>query len=203
MGSRRMGVPREARAFSTSIELKNSSRSLSGRAFSQKTGSHFSGKRSSYTLTHSWARELKRCGRTSLAAITFRLPDAETVCALYYNAQSVFMTAAQAAGLILAMPDPRGHEIIVPRRIWPKEIVHVQSMPRAVGWRYWPDAKGKPMRMCDCPVCMPRGEVKTRRYRERYRERMRAAGYMPDVDRPVERGERAPSRLDPAKEDGA
>ena len=203
MGSRRMGVPRDARAFSTSIEPKNSSRSLSGRAFSQKTGSHFSGKRSSYTLTHSWARELKRSGRTSLAAITFRLPDAETVCTRYYNAPPVAMTAAQAAGLILAMPDPRGHEIIVPRRIWPKEIVHVQSMPRAVGWRYWPDAKGKPMRMCDCPVCMPRGKVKARRYRERYRDRMRAAGYMSDVDMPVERGGRAASRLDRANEDGA
>jgi hypothetical protein len=36
---------------------------------------------------------------------------------------------------------------------------------------------GKPMRLCDCPMCMPRGEVKARRYRERVRERMREAGY--------------------------
>jgi len=41
--------PERPRAFSSSIEPKNSSRSLSGRAFSQKTGSHFSGKRSSLT----------------------------------------------------------------------------------------------------------------------------------------------------------
>ena len=33
-------------AFSTSIEAENSSAFLSGRAFSQKTGAHFSGKRS-------------------------------------------------------------------------------------------------------------------------------------------------------------
>lgn len=129
----------------------------------------------SYTLTHGWARELKRWGRQTLAAISFRIPDGETVFARHYSEAPVPMRAAEAAGLIRAAADPRGYEIIVPRRILPREIVRAQLLPRATGWRYWPGAKGNPMRLCDCPACLPRGEVKARRYRERVRERMRAA----------------------------
>ena len=131
----------------------------------------------SYTLTLSWARELKRWGRASLAAITVRLPDNELVFARHYTAAPVLMSAAEACGLILAAPDPRGHEIMVPRRILPKEIVRAQTLPRAIGWRYYPAAKGQSMRLCDCPMCMPRGEVKAKRYRERVRERMRQEGW--------------------------
>jgi hypothetical protein len=32
------------------------------------------------------------------------------------------------------------------------------------------------MTTCDCPVCMPRGEVKARRYRERVLKHMDALG---------------------------
>jgi hypothetical protein len=35
----------------------------------------------SYTLTNSWSRELKRWRTTTLAAITFRVPDDESVLA--------------------------------------------------------------------------------------------------------------------------
>lgn len=131
----------------------------------------------SYTLTHSWSRELKRFGRTALAAVTFRLPEDEPVYARHFSQPPQSMTAVQAAGLIRAAADPRGYEIMIPRRIRPSEIVHARALPKAIGWRYWPEAKGKPLRTCDCPVCMPRGEVKARRYREAVRERMRQQGY--------------------------
>ena len=79
-------------------------------------------------------------------------------------------------GLIGAMDDPRGLEIMVTRRIAPREIVRERTLPKAIGWRYMPWAKGRPMNTCDCPVCMPRGEVKAKRYRERVYKRMDALG---------------------------
>jgi hypothetical protein len=133
----------------------------------------------SYTLTLSWARELKRWGRASLAALTFRLPDGEPVFARHFSLEPRAMSAAEACGLILAAPDPRGYEVIVPRRILPKEIVRAQPLPRAIGWRYYPAARGQPMRLCDCPMCLPRGEVKARRYRNRVRQRMAGQGLTP------------------------
>lgn len=133
----------------------------------------------SYTLTHSWARELKRSGRSTLAAITFRAPDDELVFARHFSGAPRAMTAAEAAGMIRAAGDARGYEIIVPRRIPPKDIVRIQILPRATGWRYWPAARGAPMRLCDCPICLPRGEVNARRYRERVIARMTARGLGP------------------------
>ncbi len=138
----------------------------------------------SYELTHSWSRELKRFGNTTLTTVTFRLPDSELVLAHHFRDAALPMTAAKACGLILAATDPRGYEIIVPRRIWPREIVRLLPLRRPVGWRYWPEAKGKPMPLCDCPVCARKDEVKSRRYRERLRARMRAAGYTPESDMP-------------------
>jgi hypothetical protein len=130
----------------------------------------------SYTLTHSWARELKRLGATALAAITFRVASGEPVLASHFSAKPPAMTAAEATGIIRAASDPRGYEIMVPRRIRPWEIIRAQPLPRAIGWRYWPDAHDAPMRLCDCPMCMPRGEVKAKRYRGRVKARMKRAG---------------------------
>ncbi len=130
----------------------------------------------SYVLTHSWSRELKRSGATTLAAVTFRVPDREPVFARHFSETARLMSAAEAVGLIAAMDDPRGFEIMVPRRIAPREIVGVRTLSKAVGWRYWPGAKGRPMTTCDCPVCIPRGEVKAKRYRERVYKRMDALG---------------------------
>ena len=130
----------------------------------------------SYTLTHSWARELKRWGRTTLSAVSFRIADDETVLASHYARLPARLSAAEAVALIQNAADPRGYEIIVPRRIAPNEIIRIRALPKAVGWRYWPGARGRPMRLCDCPVCLPRGEVKARRYRERVFARMAAAG---------------------------
>lgn len=121
----------------------------------------------SYTLTHSWSRELKRWGRTSLVAVTFRIPDAEEVYARHFARAPMRLSAAEAAGMIRAAADPRGYEIMIPRRIEPGEIRSVCVLPEAVGWRYWPEAKNLPLRVCDCPMCSPKGEVKAARYRRR------------------------------------
>lgn len=133
----------------------------------------------SYTLTHSWARELKRYGTSTLIAVTFQIADNEQVYVCHYSKIPRMMSAADAVGIVLSADDPRGYEIIVPRRINPKEIIHIRVLPRAIGWRYWPTAKGTPMRLCNCPACMPRGEVKAKRYRRRVIKRMLDAGIPP------------------------
>jgi hypothetical protein len=85
------------------------------------------------------------------------------------------MTAAEAVGYIRSRPDPRGYEIMLPRRVLPREIVRVRALPSAFGWRYFPEAKGKAPWMCDCVMCISRGEVNARRQRERVAERIRRA----------------------------
>jgi hypothetical protein len=140
----------------------------------------------SYTLTHSWSREMKRWRTTTLSAITFRVPDEEPVLASHYSRQAQPMTAAHAVGLILGAEDPRGYEIMLSRRIGPKEIVRVRPLPKPVGWRYYPEAKNQPAIACDCPMCLPRGEVNARRFRERVKTRMRANGLPVESDRQQE-----------------
>ena len=129
----------------------------------------------SYTLTHSWSREMKRTGRTTLSAISFRVPDDEMVFARHYRKQRRAMTAAEAVGYIRGRPDPRGYEIMLPRRVTRSEIVRVRVLPKAIGWRYYPEAKGKAPWMCDCVLCAARGEVNASRQRARVAERIRRA----------------------------
>jgi hypothetical protein len=130
----------------------------------------------SYMSTHSWSRELKRSGATTLAAVTFLVPDREPVFARHFSETARLMSAVEAVGLIAAMDDPRGLEIMVTRRIAPREIERMRTLPKAIGWRYMRGAKGRSMSTCDCPVCKPRGEVKAKRYRERVYRRMDALG---------------------------
>jgi hypothetical protein len=111
----------------------------------------------SYTLTQSWSREMKRTGRATLSAISFRVPDNEIVFAWHYREQSQAMTAAEAVGYIRGRSDPRGYEIMLPRRVNPNDIVRVRVLPKAIGWRYYPETKGKAPWLCDCEVCVPRG----------------------------------------------
>ncbi|MBL8565363.1 MAG: hypothetical protein JNM89_06570 [Hyphomicrobiaceae bacterium] len=126
----------------------------------------------SFTLTYSWARELKRWGKTTLIAVTVDVPDDEPVYVAHYRNVPVLSSAAEAAGLVCSLADPRGYEIMVPRRIVPSEIRRLRVLPRAIGWRYYPGARGEPMRLCDCPVCLPRSEVRARRYRDAVRSRL-------------------------------
>lgn len=129
----------------------------------------------SYTLTLSWARELKRSGATTLVAVRFRINDGEKVYCRHFGSPAQEVSTAEAIGIIRAARDPRGFEVMVPRRITPREILGARVLPKAIGWRYWPEAKNKPLRLCDCPVCMPVGEVKAARYRARVRAALHAA----------------------------
>ena len=121
----------------------------------------------SYTISHQWARELKRFGARAQVAVTFWAPDAETVLARHYRETPRRFTAAEAVGHIRAAASPLGYEILLTRRVRPDEIKSIRVLPRAIGWRYWPEAKAQDRWPCECPMCAPRGEVKARRYRDR------------------------------------
>ncbi|GAA4586443.1 hypothetical protein BJY16_007916 [Actinoplanes octamycinicus] len=122
----------------------------------------------SHTLTYQWARELRRRGTREFVAVTFVLPDAEPVDVGHYGKPPERVTAAEAVATLRAMPDPRGFEVIVPRRVTAGEVRTVRPAPRLTGWRYLPGAHGR--RPCACPGCLSRGEFGAARLRRRQGE---------------------------------
>ena len=133
-----------------------------------------------FYVSHQWLRELRRAGGGTIVGIYFRVPDDEPVQVGHYNSPHVTMTAAEAAGLMMAaeardpvaererdraskavqrgrrLPaSPEGYEVILPRRVEPSEIIRVKALPQVVGWRYQPRANGT--RPCTC-LCCARGQ---------------------------------------------
>jgi hypothetical protein len=95
------------------------------------------------------------------------------------------MTAADATGVIMRADDPRGYEVLIPRKIQPPELRHTRNAPQVIGWRYWPGAHGR--EPCGCEVCQ-RGTFKAAQLRDRDddvrpRRRMRDPG--PGTSPPV------------------
>ena len=114
-----------------------------------------------FTTTHQWARELKRWTVRTLICVQFKISDDDIVLIGKYNGDKVEMTAAEAVGAVLDHTDPMGLEVLIPRRIAPKEITRTYLAPRITGWRYYPSAKGKPP-FCGCKWCN-RGEIRAQR----------------------------------------
>jgi hypothetical protein len=119
-----------------------------------------------YFVSYQWLRELKRRGAKSMVGVHFRVPDGEAVLVGHYRAPHVTMTAARAIRLIMDAADARGYEILIPRKIEPSEIHAIRPVSDVVGWRYYPDAHGKVP--CGCPVCVPRGSIKSRKLRDAF-----------------------------------
>jgi hypothetical protein len=126
-----------------------------------------------YFASHQWLRELKRRGARTLVGVYFRVPSSEPVLVGHYRQAHAPMTAGRAARVIMEAEDPRGYEVIVPRKIEPKAIHAIRAVHRVVGWRYYPEAKGKKP-FCGCQSCT-RGEIKSRRLREAYEAAFRDA----------------------------
>ena len=114
-----------------------------------------------YSTTHQWARELRRRGIRTLICVQFKIPNAEHVFIGKYNGEKLKLTANAALAAVLMHNDPKGLEVIVPRKIRPKEISRMYLAPRITGWRYYPTAKGKKP-FCHCKFCN-RGEIRARR----------------------------------------
>ena len=118
-----------------------------------------------YFVTHQWLRELKRKGGRTIVGVQFKLSDHELVHVGHYGDRHKQMTASEAESLIRSMETPLGYEIIIPRKILPREIKAIRHLPQVIGWRYYPKAHGhKP---CLCPVCIDKGGIKSRKLREK------------------------------------
>lgn len=114
-----------------------------------------------FSITHQWARELKRQGVRTLICVQFRIPDEELVLVGKYNGEKMEMTAAEAGATFREHTDPMGLEVVIPRKITAKEITGTYLAPRVTGWRYYPEAKGKKP-FCPCRYCN-RGEIRAQR----------------------------------------
>jgi hypothetical protein len=121
-----------------------------------------------YVVSHQWLRELKRNGQKTFVAIHFRIPDDQLVEVGHYGRAKLTVTAAEAAAIVMRADSAEGYEVIIPRAIGPREIHAVRAVRQVVGWRYFPGSHTR--RPCGCPVCQPRGEIRSRKIRERYEE---------------------------------
>lgn len=117
-----------------------------------------------FYISHQWLRELKRAGQRSLCAVYFTIGDYEEVWVGHYTDNHKLMTAAEAIGLILHQEKAEGYEVLIPRKVLPSEVRRIRNLPQVLGWRFVPGAHGK--KPCSCPICLPKGEIKSRRIRE-------------------------------------
>lgn len=120
-----------------------------------------------YLVNHQWMRELRRRQGQNLLAARIRIPDKESVLIGKYNEEHLKVTASEAIAIARQHSDPMGIEVIIKRKIMPKEIIGFYKPPRITGWRYHPNAKGtKP---CGCPYCQ-RGEPYSQRIQRAYKD---------------------------------
>jgi len=118
-----------------------------------------------FYVSHQWLCELKRSGQRTIWAVYFRLPSEETVLAGRYNAEHREIPLSEAMRDFNEGDQTLGYELIVLRKILPNEILSIKPLPQNVGWRVYPEAKGK-LPFCTCRFCT-RGRIKANRMRKR------------------------------------
>lgn len=118
-----------------------------------------------FQISHQWLREMTRWRRGLAVGVYFNVPDTEPVLVGHYGKEPQQMTAAQAAAHIMSQSTMTGVQVVIARRISPKDILRVRSLPQLVGWRYYPEAHGK--LPCGCDYCQ-RGGYGARKIREEY-----------------------------------
>jgi hypothetical protein len=119
-----------------------------------------------FQVSHQWLRELKNKGIRTIGAVQFKIPDTEEVLVGRYNEKPLAVTAAQAVKIFMEHSTGLGLQILVLRRIEPREIIRSYVPTQIIGWRYHPDSHGKPP-FCGCDYCQ-RGLIKNRKLREKY-----------------------------------
>jgi hypothetical protein len=119
-----------------------------------------------FYISHQWLRELKRNGARTFIGIYFKLDTKVLVYAGKYNEPHRQMELRVAIKEIMTLEDPLGYELIVDRKIEPKEINKIKLLPSKIGWRYFPHSHLK-RPTCACPVCIQRGSIKGRKLREK------------------------------------
>lgn len=118
-----------------------------------------------FLISHQWLRELKRTGFKTAVGVYFKLPDNEAVWIGHYQQTKILTTAAHAVA-VLHQTQALGFEVLIPRTIKPSEIKTIRALPQTLGWRYFPEAKGKPP-FCGCDYCQ-RGQIKSKRIKAMY-----------------------------------
>jgi hypothetical protein len=107
--------------------------------------------------THQWLRELKRTGAKTIQAVQFYLPSKEQVFLGRYNQEFITVAASEALAIFENHASALGLEVVAPRAIAPSAIKRTYTPSQVLGWRYYPEAKGrKPF--CGCKYCN-RGEI--------------------------------------------
>lgn len=119
-----------------------------------------------FYVSHQWLRELKREGTKTFVGIYFKCDSRELVLAGKYNSPHEEMQLGEAIKEIMSLKDPLGYELIIERKINPKEIFKIKKLPQNIGWRYFSTShSSKPT--CSCRVCIPPGSIKGRQLREK------------------------------------
>jgi hypothetical protein len=121
-----------------------------------------------FMISHQWLRELKGRGVRTIAAIQFRIPDGEPVMVGPFGAEPLESTAAGATRVFMEHKSGLGLQVMIPRKILAKEITRTYLPPQLIGWRYYPEAHGKPP-FCGCEYCQ-RGVIKSRKIRAKYKK---------------------------------
>jgi hypothetical protein len=67
--------------------------------------------------------------------------------------------ASEAVAAFQTSDDAHGLEVLIARRIGPKEITRVRTVPQVLGWRFYPEAKGK------SPLWPQKGSINASRVR--------------------------------------
>ena len=120
-----------------------------------------------------WRRE-RADERLLHAQETMKIPDEEEVLVGRYSEEPIEVTAAQAAKVFMDHPTGLGLQVLIRRRIEAKEISRTYVPTQIVGWRYSPEAHGKPP-FCGCEFCQ-RGLIKNRKLREKYEDAQSQSG---------------------------
>jgi len=113
-----------------------------------------------FYASHQWLRELKRRNQGPIAGIYFPQP----VWLGHYGQVHRLVSAAEAVAQFTRADDPLGWQVVIPRRIEPKEIHKIRQLPQVIGWRFSPNAKGR--LPCTCKFCI-RGDYGSAKLRKR------------------------------------
>ena len=113
-----------------------------------------------FYVSHQWLRELKRRGIKTFVGVYFKIGSSEIVFAGEYGKPHIKLTLGDAIKKIMSIQDPLGYELIITRKIEPKEITKIKNLPQTIGWRYKPGSHGNSP--CTCGFCQ-RGNIKGRK----------------------------------------
>lgn len=122
-----------------------------------------------YFATHQWLRELKRRGMRTISGVHFPHRSDAMVWVGRYDGDHRNVPLGHAVSLIMAEPDPRGWQVVIPKSIPANAIHAVRAVPQVVGWRYSPDSHDRGPWKCLCDSCNEglKGDIKSMALRRR------------------------------------